>query len=270
MTIHQEWRVAIDDYLGAQRAAGAPLTTCATRRAHLEHLARRIDALPWALTGDELVAWCGQQDWERETRRGRRTTFRSFWGWAVASGRTTTNPALELPRVPAGTPRARPTPDRVYKEGLVAARARDRIILRLAAELGLRRAEIAQVHSRDLVEDLFGWSLVVHGKGGKQRIVPLPDGLARTLRDLPDGYAFPGDDGGHLSPRWVGKIASQLLPGEWTLHTLRHRFATLAYDVDRDVFVVQELLGHASPATTRRYVRTRRDNLRRTVAAVAS
>lgn len=270
MTIPPDWRSAIDDYLTAQRAAGAPSTTCATRRAHLEHAARRLNASPWTLEGAELVDWCGRQEWQRETRRGRRSTFRSFWGWAVDTGRATCNPALDLPRVPAGIPQARPTPDRVYKEGLVAARGRDRLILRLAAELGLRRSEIACVHSRDLVEDLFGWSLVVHGKGGRQRLVPLPDGLARTLRDLREGFVFPGHDHGHLSPRWVGKIASNLLPGDWTLHTLRHRFATLAYDVDRDVFVVQELLGHASPATTRRYVRTRQDNLRRTVVAVAS
>lgn len=270
MTITPEWRSAIDDYLTAQRAAGSPATTEATRRAHLEHAARRLGRSPWSVDGHELVDWCGRQDWARETRRGRRTTFRSFWAWAVRTGRSELNPAAELPRVPAGNPTARPTPDRVYHEGLIAAGARDRLVLRLAAELGLRRSEIARVHSRDLVEDLFGWSLIVHGKGGKERTVPLPHGLARTLRDLPPGYAFPGDDGGHLSPRWVGKIATRLLPGEWTLHTLRHRFATLAYDVDRDVFVVQELLGHSSPATTRRYVKTRNDNLRRTVAAVAS
>lgn len=270
MTIPPVWRVAIDDYLNSQRAAGAPSTTLATRRAHLEHAARRLLGSPWTITPDELVDWCGRQAWERETRRGRRSTFRSFWGWAVASERTSCNPALALPTIPPGEPRSRPTPDRVYKEGLVAARARDRLILRLAAELGLRRAEVAQVHTDDLIEDLLGWSLLVHGKGGRERVVPLPDGLARTLRDLPEGFVFPGDDHGHLSPRWVGKIASSLLPDHWTMHTLRHRFATLAYDVDKDVFVVQELLGHASPATTRRYVKTRRENLRRTVAAVAS
>ena len=270
MLISEEWRNAIDEYLTAQRAAGAPATTCTTRRGHLEHAARRLGGSPWTLTGRELVDWCGTQEWARETRRGRRSTFRSFWGWAVKSGRTEDNPALELPRVPATIPAARPTPDRVYKEAMIAARGRDRLILRLAAEIGLRRAEIAQMHSRDLVEDLLGWSLVVHGKGGKERTVPLPDGLARALRDCGEGWIFPGDDHGHLSPRWVGKIATRLLDGPWTLHTLRHRFATLAYDVDRDVFVVQELLGHSSPATTRRYVQTRRDNLRRTVAAVAS
>jgi integrase len=176
---------------------------------------------------------------------------------------------MMLPKVKAKIGRARPAPEQVYRQAVASGNVRARLILRLAAEAGLRRTEIASIHSRDLVEDLVGWSLIVHGKGDRERVVPLPDGLARVLRNLPAGFAFPGNFHGHLSPRWVGKIAAQLMPGDFTLHTLRHRFATLAYQVDRDVFVVQELLGHASPATTRRYVQTQSENLRRTVVAVA-
>src|SRR5699024_6800613 len=123
-----------------------------------------------------------------------------------------------------------------------------------------------------LVEDLAGWSLVVHGKGQRERMVPLTAGLALRLRARvhhTGGYAFPGSDGGHLSPRWVGKIVTRLLPGEVTMHALRHRFATRAYSVDRDLLTVQRLLGHASPVTTRVYVRLPDDALRRTVQAVA-
>lgn len=110
----------------------------------------------------------------------------------------------------------------------------------------------------------------MHGKGGRQRVVPLTNELAAAVRARGRGYLFPGRDNGHLSPRWVGKIVTLLLPGESTMHQLRHRFATRAYSVDRDVFTVQELLGHASPATTRRYVMVPRSALRDTVRAVAS
>lgn len=55
----------------------------------------------------------------------------------------------------------------------------ERLMLRLGAECGLRRFEIAKVHSRDVMRDLVGWSLVVVGKGDKQRIVPIGDDLAR-------------------------------------------------------------------------------------------
>lgn len=270
MDITPAWRRAIDDYLSAQRAGGAPATTCATRRQHLEHMARRIGSSPWRVKGDELVEWCGAQEWKPETRRGRRVTFLSFWGWAVRSRRTRRNPAVALPRVKTLPPESRAVPDLAYHEALAAAGPRERLILRLAAELGLRRAEIAQAHSCDVVDDLLGASLVVHGKGGKTRIVAMPQRLADDLRALGEGYFFPGDDEGHLSPRWVGKIGSTLLPGEWTLHKLRHRFAKLYYDVEADIFGLQETLGHSSPDTTRRYVPKRGDSARRTIEAIAS
>lgn len=264
------WRASIDYYLTNQRSGGAPETTLNTRRQHLQHLARHIEAQPFDVTGDDLLAWTGAQAWARETRRGRRSTFRSFYGWAHARDLIATNPALLLPQVKAGEAVPRPCPDRVYHEALLRARPRDRLILRLAAEIGMRRGEVAQVHSDDLTEDLVGWSLLVHGKGLRNRVIPLTEGVAVDLRGLPPGYAFPGAEDGHLSARWVGKVSTTLLPGRWTMHTLRHRFATRAYSVDRDVFAVQTLLGHASPATTRRYVQIPNDTLRRTVLAASA
>lgn len=266
--ITDSWACAIADYVVAQRASGAPKTTCNTRRQHLEHVARRVAGGPWEISSDELVAYAGAQEWKPETRRGRRTTLRSFYGWAHATGRAEANIALALPRVKPAQARPRPTPERVYELALTRSDDRLRLILRLAHDAGLRRAEIAQIHSSDLFEDLHGWSLRVHGKGSKERDVPLTPRLALELRSLPEGWAFPGDDGGHLSPRWVGKLATRVLPDEWTLHTLRHSFGTRTYQ-HSDVFVVQELLGHASPATTRTYVQVPNDRLRTAVLAAA-
>lgn len=263
------WVVAIAEFLTALRAGGAPRSTITTRQSHLQRVARCLGGSPYEVSVDVLVAWCGRQDWAVETRRSYRGSLRAFYAWAVAAGRTDSNPAAALPKVKPATPSPRPAPEIAYREALSRADDRGRLILRLAAECGLRRAEVAQVHTRDVIEDLEGWSLVVHGKGGRDRIVPLPEGLAVILRKRPRGWVFPGQDDGHLSPRWVGKIVTRLLPGDSTMHQLRHRFATRAYSVDRDVFTVQELLGHASPATTRRYVMVPRESLRATVRAVA-
>lgn len=269
-TFSPEWACAIDAWATAQRAGGAPETTLSTRTYHLRRLAAAMGTIePWEVTADDLIDWTGRQVWAGETRRGYRNSFRAFYSWAIDTGRTDVNPALGLPRVKPSSPNPRPAPDRVYREALLAAGRRERLIVRLAAEMGLRRAEVAVVHSSDLIEDLAGWSLRVHGKGGRTRVVPLPPSLAAELRALPPGWAFPGRDRGHLSPRWVGKLVTRLLPDEWTMHTLRHRFATRAYAVDRDVFTVQELLGHASPATTRVYVQPPDDARRRLVHAVA-
>lgn len=143
-------------------------------------------------------------------------------------------------------------------------------MLRLAAELGLRRGEVARCRREDLERDLAGWTLAIRGKGERFRRLPLSDGLAAAIRTHADaGWLFPGQVDGHLSPHYVGKLVARALPDGWAMHSLRHRFATLAYSEDRDMFTVQELLGHASPVTTRLYVQVPADALRRTVEAVA-
>lgn len=263
----------INQFLTAERAGGAPETTLRSRRQHLTNLARYVPAF-LLVTGDELVGWFASREWAIETRRSRRTTFRVFFTYLVEEGYREDNPALKLRRVPPSQPVARPAPARVYQKALMQAAPRERLMLRFAREAGLRRAEISLVHSDDLVEDILGVSLLVHGKGNRKRTVPLTDSLSRELLawfDLNgEGFAFPGDRDGHLSAEYVGKLMARALPGNWTAHPLRHSFAGATYLVDRDVFAVQELLGHASPATTRRYVpRANDEHLRRTVNAAA-
>lgn len=270
-SITPAWSSAIDEWTGWARAKGSAPTTMATRRQHLAHMARTIGVVdPWEVTRGDLVAWAGRMEWARETRRCRRMTVRSFYAYAAEAGHVEVSPALALPAVKPSTPNPRPCPDDIYAAALLDASDRERLILRLAAEHGLRRGEIALVHSRDLLADLTGWSLLVHGKGSKERTVPLLDDVAAELRRLPVGYAFPGADHGHLSPRWIGKVITNLLPEGWTLHKMRHRAATRFHEASGgDVFQVQELLGHASPVTTRAYVKVRNDKLRATVNAAA-
>lgn len=249
-----EWHSPISAYLIAQRSAGRPETTIYTRRQHLDHAARGLGGSPWAVTASDLVEWTAAQQWERATRHGRRTTFRGFWAWGVETGRATVDAAAGLPVVTPGPPSPRPLPAAPLHEAMERADARVRLILRLAAEVGMRRGEIACAHVDDLEPDLVGWSLRVHGKGGRDRLVPVSDALADELRQHGGGYLFPGRDDGHLSARYVGRLAADALPGAWTLHAGRHRFATLAHRESRDLLIVQDLLGHASPVTTRAYV----------------
>lgn len=268
--IPESWSLAIAEWAVWMVAGGRPGTTISTRTYHLRRLAAALRRRsPWAVTSKDLIEFTGAQTWAPETRRSYRSSFIGFWRWAGGAGYVTDNPAEGLPPVRPGQPRPRPTPDVVYRAALEGAPARTKLILRFAAEEGLRRAEISKLNSRDLVDDLDGWSLIVHGKGDKDRKVPLTPGLAAALRRC-DGYLFPGREHGHLSARYVGKLATRVLPGAWTLHSLRHRFATRTYAVDRDVFTVQALLGHASPATTRTYVQLPPDSKRRLVLAAAA
>lgn len=270
MTITPAWHLAMGGYLTYLQAGGSPSTTIATRREHMMLFARSLGGDPWTTTPDALLALFASMDCAQETRRGRRTSIRSFYKWGVDQGHVTTNLALCLPVVKASRPNPRPVPDDAYRLALAKADARSRLMVRLSAEIGLRRTEVATVHSRNLIEDLVGWSLIIEGKGRKVRVLPLPASLAADLLALPEGWAFPGKIDGHLSPRYVGTVVSRLLPQAYTMHKLRHRFATRAYAVDRDVFTLQDLLGHSSPSTTRHYVAIPNDALRRTVEAAAA
>ena len=263
------WAVAIAEYAVAQAGAGIGPNTIRSRIQHLQRVARSIPIEPWNMTSEALLGWAGSQPWATETRRGRYNTYRSFWAWGKATKRAAKNLAKQIPKVKPGEADPRPVPDRIYRKSLMRATDRERLWLELAHDHGLRRGEVAVVHSADLFEDLVGWSLLVHGKGGKQRVMPLTPGTANRLRDLPEGWAFPGDMDGHLSPRWIGRRVADLLGGGWTMHKLRHSAGTAFY-LHGDLAIAQKLLGHASPATTMLYVKLPDERLRNTVLAAAS
>jgi integrase/recombinase XerC len=202
------------------------------------------------------VAWFGGHTaWKLETRRSERACVRGFFAWAYQTKRVPDYLGDELPKVRQPPAAPRPAPDIAWRRALLAADARTTLMLRLAAEAGLRRGEVAQVHTRDLLEGVDGAQLLVHGTGQKQRVVPLSDPLAEAIRRrAAGGWLFPSSpDGGHLTPNYVGILVANVLPDGWTMHTLRHRFASRAYRGTRNLRAVQMLLGHASIATTERY-----------------
>jgi integrase len=145
-------------------------------------------------------------------------------------------------------------------------------VLLLAAYAGLRRAEIAGLCWDDVADD----TIRVTGKGGHVRHVPVHERLARELQleadrreaaafgtgwrytAHPDSpFVFPGRYGRGVSADSIGRVAAGAL-GAYSGHTLRHRFAGRAYAASRDLGVVQQLLGHASPTTTAVYARADR------------
>lgn len=253
------WVPAITGWTRHLAAAGRRRDTVHTHCQRLERTARHVGVDdPWSVTGEDLLEYFADQvdRWDPETRRGHRTSLRGFYGWAVLKGHMASSPAAVLPSVRAKDPNPMPAPDSVYLPALADADRREELMLRLAAEHGMRRGEIVRVDTRrDMVEQLVGWSLLVHGKGGKQRVVPLLDEVAAMLLALPPGYAFPGSVDGHMSARWCGTLVNRLLPGSWTIHKLRHRAATEWWRAsNHDLSLVARLLGHASTSTTQRYV----------------
>ena len=269
-----EWEREIGQWTAWLASGAARPSTLNLRRSQLRRFARRHrDLGPFGVGPAQVADWIGGHGWSRETIRSHRAALRSFYAWAQDSGISVDNPARLLRKVPAAPVLPRPADDGVIAAAIDAADARLTIMLLLGSRQGLRRGEISRVHSRDITPDLVGWSLRVHGKGGKQRDVPLHESVAARLRALPAGYAFPSPRGGHLTEAHVGKLIRRALSaaagGRVTAHQLRHRYATVTYRCTGDLVAVQRLLGHASPATTIRYVDTDSARLRAVSAAAA-
>ena len=262
------WRESIEGWTDTLKAAGLSAQTIKSRRYKMVHLATLLmPSGPKDVTTEQIVQTFARQQWKPETRKAYRNTISSFFRWLHKSGRRSDDPSLDVPRVKKPHAHPRPCPDRYIAAAMKMATTSERLMIRLGAECGLRRGEIARVHSDDVVADSAGRSLIVRGKGDKQRIVPLPDDLACIIMDA-RGYLFPGRFGCHVEESYIGDHISRLLPDGYAAHTLRHRFATTAYAATHDLFVVAELLGHESVETTEHYVAMPDGRLREATAAV--
>lgn len=253
-----DWITAVDDWCGWLRLRALSERTIRLRRFHVDFVGRHSGASgPADLTGEQLrVLVDAHPGWSIEYRRSFRASLVSFARYRHQEGFPFCAVETVLPptRPPVACPR--PVTDAIWRDLLAAVRGDDRLelMVRLAGEAGLRRAEVAAVHVDDVGADGGGATLIVRGKGGRQRVVPISDGLAALLvRMAAGGFAFPGRVGGHVSPEWVGCRVSALMPDGWSMHKLRHRFATRGFAGTGNLRAVQEALGHASVATTQRY-----------------
>lgn len=262
------WRTMINDWCDRLAYQERPQTTINLRRYQLLRFAEDHPR-PELVTEEQIATWLVSHRWSKQTRRSYRSAIRRFYQWAVRTKRLQADPTADLDPVTADALIAKPAPEDIVDAAMVRADDRVQLMLLLASRQGMRRGEIARLHTDDLVRDLLGCSLIVHGKGGKDRQIPVNGEVLRRLRACPPGFVFPGQCDGHLSAPYVGKLMSRALEAGWTAHTLRHRFATRAYGQTRDLFAVQELLGHRRPETTRGYVRLPDDAMRIALEAAA-
>lgn len=247
------------------QAQGLAANTLRQRRGMVSDYVARVPDWEHATTQDIIDWMAGHPAWRPETRAAARASVRSLYRWARTTGRVPVDPSLDLPRIRVPRTRRRGCPDAPLAEALARCGPRERLMIGLAALMGLRRAEIAEVHSDDI--DTAGQVLVVHGKGGRDRLVPIHPALAGQLAAV-HGWAFPGRFGGHMSVNHVGVLISDALGPGWAAHSLRRRAATGAYTASHDLRAVQELLGHASVATTQLYVGVDDDAVRAAVGAL--
>ncbi|MCZ6866170.1 MAG: tyrosine recombinase XerC [Chloroflexi bacterium] len=168
------------------------------------------------------------------------------------------------------------SPDLSNKLGI-----RNRAILELLYSSGVRLSELTALDIKDV--DMQAQEMKVWGKGSKERMVLLGRPAVKAvehyvrmgrpaLEQKPILALFLNRYGGRLSRRSVEKIVKRyaleaaISPGVHT-HTLRHTFATHMLEGGADLRVVQELLGHSSPATTQIYTHVTQSQARKVYLA---
>jgi len=241
---------------------------------------RRRDA--GAARPADILAYLGhlRREGRAEATLGRRfACLRSYFRFLAAEGLVGTDPTaiLEAPRKWRTLPRV---PSREEVEAILAAipagtprGRRDRALLEMLYATGARVSELTGAEVRDYHGDLR--LLRLRGKGGKERVVPVGRAAQAALA------AHLADRGG--APATAPLVASQRgrrltrdrvlrLLAEYadaagvrpapSPHGLRHAFATHLLEGDADVRAVQELLGHASVATTQLYTHVEQERLR--------
>lgn len=198
--------------------------------------------------------------WKPETINAAVTSIRVFYKWAIRHRLVDDDPTefLELVYVPKRVKTL--ADDDTLKAILPTLNDRDEAMIRLGREAGLRRAEIAALHTSNLHEE---W-LTVTGKGQRVRRLHISGPLLEVLRRIQErqgeGYYFPGRGIPHVRPELVYETILRLT-GTST-HALRRRAATSVYRrTGNDIRVTQEFLGHSSPTVTAIYVEVSDDSL---------
>jgi integrase/recombinase XerD len=275
------------EMLAAER--GAARNTLAAYAADLADFAAhaRTRGMPPAEAGPELVQsylrGLAAAGLSARTAARRLSALRQFFRFLVREAVREDDPTAlsEAPRLPASLPKALSEPE---VEALIAGAAglagkRGAIAAALVELLyvsGLRVSELVALEAGALRED--SPMVAVRGKGGKERLVPIPPRArqaalaARGKPAKPSRWLFPSRAaGGHLPRQSVGlllkdaALAAGLDPARVSPHVLRHSFATHLLARGADLRSLQILLGHADIATTQIYTRVLEERLRRVV-----
>lgn len=278
---HMDWDENIRAFELHQRAANMADRTIEGRSATLRMLASRcprgplhvekIDMLellarPHARTGEPLSA--GTKQVERSTLQ--------VWGkWMLDEGIRAFDPAARLPKV--RVPRRRPRPLKLDHIDLMldgGAYRRTREIITIAALTGLRIGEIVRIRGEDV--DWISGSIRSTRKGGLEHVVWMQDDVRQIAHGKPrEGWWFPSpyknsrfpDGGGHVLMKSASDGISRLMrrvgivDPRITGHSLRHFHATTLLREGAPIRVVQEMLGHASLATTQLYAEVTDDDM---------
>jgi site-specific recombinase XerD len=264
-----------DRYVFGRRKRGeVAAKTARNMECHLNSLARSFGKRPLEqFTKRAIERWLETiGEHAPQTRRNMLGTVRGFCRWLVEEGIITSDPCDKVPRIrrPRTVPRALPAAD-VAQLLAACPDQRARLIVALMVGCGLRCIEVARLNIQDY--DPAARTLSLTGKGGHQRVLPIPDFVHHELTGylnvagIPMGgpvirssrIASQGLSACTISTyvsRWFQ--AAGIKHGPWngrSAHALRHTAASDVLDGGADLRVVQEMLGHEQLSSTAIYLR---------------
>jgi len=212
------------------------------------------------------------------------SSVRSLYDYLIEQGHIEENPFenVDLPKIKKSLPKF------IYEDEMLkflnqiddstALGKRNKVIFELLYGAGLRVSELTEIKIADI--DFIKQELLIHGKGSKERIVPIHDLALQGIKDYMSqarielgmkgqsqtDYLLINYKGGHLTPRGVRKILNKELSKQasamnLTPHSFRHSFATHLLNRGVDLRIVQELLGHVSLSTTQIYTKISKEKL---------
>lgn len=257
------------------RARNLAATTIRERTRVVQQFAADTGCDPTSAGTEHVAAWLAGGDWSATSRATYYSYLKAWFTWLQIQEIRDDNPMVKIPA--PRTPRHRPRPvGDQHLAGLLRGRmrSRTRAMIMLAALQGLRVHEIAKLRGEDI--DRIGGTLRVDGKGGTVDHLPLHPLIAELADKMPaSGWWFPTtaaakDRSGHVRSKSVSTVIGAEMrragvPG--TPHSLRHWFGTTLVDSDVDLRTTQELLRHASLATTQIYTQV---SAERRVAGIRS
>lgn len=275
---------SVDDYLARLRdQRGLAANTIEAYRRDLaqffDYCSRNgIDSIGGAdrRIARRYLAFLDTLGYSRTTTSRKASSVRAFYSDAVLRGHTGVNPFVGVSTPKLDKPLPRALPARVMAAAIESIDTsgppglRDRAIVETLYATGLRISELASLRTRDVSGD----TVVVKGKGGKVRVVPLGRPAQGALeRYLADGRPhIAGEDsgdslwvglrGGPMDPRGLRRVVSKHVAT--FPHAIRHSFATHLLEGGADLRTVQDLLGHTDLATTQIYTAVTRKHLRGT------
>ncbi len=232
-------------------------------------------------TGDDLQKYLSSLPDAASSTARRASSLRGFYKFLMIEKIITKNPAanLELPK------RSRPLPKLLSVDEIEllissAGDTRNSVRLRAMIELlyasGLRVSELCELQITGI---LGGDRLLIHGKGAKERIVPMHANAAHALArwiemrgDTDSKYVFPTNSKtGHITRDGFFKILKKcavlagIEPNRVSPHVLRHSFASHLLSGGANLRAIQTMLGHEDISTTQIYTHVLPDALRETV-----